>query len=1005
MDTKLKKFNLSALFKFIAVVLCIVCIWGAASQAVSSLVLCDKRNLEGANFVDALYSSHTNGEVWKTETFKREYSRYMSRVAYIISTFGEGDKKAYETKINNLSAKDSETFNRVKENLVTDVTQEEGFFNFLVALRSGDIVDCGYVKAEDNLNMDNYFSEYDLEEADMDYGWLKSESFNIRKNDIPLTQEVLKLKEKTKADGVVFLGSSAGIYSDDYDELEDSIFDDYPAGYYLFKINEDVLRTHLIKYGIVDFAYPTYEEFRKDYESELQYLNEIYPSGRYFVRDVLGNTFTNIKTLGKKSTQDDIVAAFEKLGFYAVQNYSNTMYLPDGRHYTDYSLLSYLENEIFDEGHVEYYDRTQIVIHTTMMPTTAMPDTTAVPQATTVPETTRVDVTQEVTSVSVALPTKETTQNNYNGKSPFVVLTESASDMQIYVGVDFESSSFIKGECNFAKVNNKIILARDIAKDAVMFCGGFMLLFLCLFIFLVLMSGRRFGDSENVYMFRLDKMFTDFRILLDCGVGFLTFMLIIWILDEFFGNGNVNEIVILALGAVCGALGAVVLDLVLFISRHIKNKTLFKNIFLVWLIRKFAEKSGKVIKTNNKLLVLLLVFFVPVNVFIGFFISGFCDNEYELLLCMTVLATYDIITAIILFKEKKWLQHIKEKNWLQPVKEKLQYVRGFEKETVIKGAIVLGVNIILGLCATIEIVNSETLFYTFLLIAFDVFVCIQLVRFIAGVKKIFSAVNELKEGNYDVQINLFAIPSALREPANKLMSLRDGLKIAVDEAVKQEQTKTELITNVSHDLKTPLTSIINYVELLKKCDISDEDAKEYLDILGEKSDRLKKLIEDLVEASKASTGNLKVEFMQVSLNEITSQIIGEYSDEFDKHNLSLITSFPEENIVVQADSKMLYRVLENLMGNVSKYAMENTRVYLNVEKRGGKGIISVKNISGSPLNITAEQLKERFVRGDESRTTEGSGLGLSIAESLCELMGGKLNIQINGDLFVAEVVI
>lgn len=288
---------------------------------------------------------------------------------------------------------------------------------------------------------------------------------------------------------------------------------------------------------------------------------------------------------------------------------------------------------------------------------------------------------------------------------------------------------------------------------------------------------------------------------------------------------------------------------------------------------------------------------------------------------------------------------------------------------------------------------------------FDLFVLIRGLKFVGGTERVFGVIEEYKKGNIDERVNLNGLPQYLITPAENLHGVGEGLKIAVDEAVRQEQTKTELITNISHDLKTPLTSIINYVELLKNCNITDETAISYLDILSEKSDKLKTLIIDLVEASKAATGNVTVEFVEVSLNELLGQIIGEFSETFENKKLEIVSSFDENDVIVKADSKLLYRVLENLFVNISKYSLENTRVYVEVKKEGEKGVIILKNISAAPLNISPEELKGRFVRGDQSRSTEGNGLGLSIAENLCLCQGASLELEIVGDLFSAKVVL
>ena len=243
----------------------------------------------------------------------------------------------------------------------------------------------------------------------------------------------------------------------------------------------------------------------------------------------------------------------------------------------------------------------------------------------------------------------------------------------------------------------------------------------------------------------------------------------------------------------------------------------------------------------------------------------------------------------------------------------------------------------------------------------------------------------------------------LRAHAEALNDLGSAINTAVEERLRSERMKAELITNVSHDLKTPLTSIINYVDLLKKEDIQEEKAREYLEVLDRKSQRLKKLTEDLVEASKASTGTLAVNAERLGVVQLVEQALGEYSAKFDSAGLTLVSTLPPEEVYVRADGRHLWRILDNLMGNCVKYALQGTRVYLDVVKWDGNVIFSLKNISANQLNLPAEELLERFVRGDESRTTDGSGLGLSIARSLTELQGGTFRLSIDGDLFKAAV--
>ena len=215
--------------------------------------------------------------------------------------------------------------------------------------------------------------------------------------------------------------------------------------------------------------------------------------------------------------------------------------------------------------------------------------------------------------------------------------------------------------------------------------------------------------------------------------------------------------------------------------------------------------------------------------------------------------------------------------------------------------------------------------------------------------------------------------------------------------------KTELITNVSHDIKTPLTSIINYIDLLKRENPEDPKIRGYLEVLENKAQRLKVLTEDVVEASKASTGNITLEMTELNFVELINQVIGEFEEKFEERNLQMVVHFDEEEAIICADGRRLWRVLENVFGNVSKYAMENTRVYVDMNVNRPNVRLSLKNISAQPLNITADELTERFIRGDVSRNTEGSGLGLSIAKDLVQLQGGTFNLYLDGDLFKVTI--
>ena len=235
--------------------------------------------------------------------------------------------------------------------------------------------------------------------------------------------------------------------------------------------------------------------------------------------------------------------------------------------------------------------------------------------------------------------------------------------------------------------------------------------------------------------------------------------------------------------------------------------------------------------------------------------------------------------------------------------------------------------------------------------------------------------------------------------AHSVNSIGMGIDKAVDQNVKNERMKTDLITNVSHDIKTPLTSIINYVHLLNQEELENEKAQGYVKILEEKSNRLKILVDDLVEASKLSSGTIKLTKTKINLTELIRQSLGEYEEKFEDKKLNIVTNFPEDEVYIFADGRKMWRLLENLYGNIYKYALANTRVYIDANIVGSKVRVEVKNISESQLNFNSDQLTERFIRGDVSRSTEGSGLGLSIAQSIVENHGGTFDIILDGDLF------
>lgn len=287
----------------------------------------------------------------------------------------------------------------------------------------------------------------------------------------------------------------------------------------------------------------------------------------------------------------------------------------------------------------------------------------------------------------------------------------------------------------------------------------------------------------------------------------------------------------------------------------------------------------------------------------------------------------------------------------------------------------------------------------FLLLAFWIAGFYIIRKYVRQQDEIKEALEKIYQGDNTIYLDTNQLQGILKEMAVYINDIAGGFSNAIEESLKSERLKTELITNVSHDIKTPLTSIINYVDLLKKEDLQDEKIKEYVEILDRKSQRLKKLTEDLVEASKVSSGNVQLNIELINLKELLNQSIGEFRDRFEEKKLQIETNLPKEEIKIKADNRYLYRVIENLFSNVTKYALDHSRVYIDMTKEKNKIIISIKNISKDKLNISSEELMQRFVRGDKSRYTEGSGLGLSIAKSLTELQGGKFDIHIDGDLF------
>ena len=321
-----------------------------------------------------------------------------------------------------------------------------------------------------------------------------------------------------------------------------------------------------------------------------------------------------------------------------------------------------------------------------------------------------------------------------------------------------------------------------------------------------------------------------------------------------------------------------------------------------------------------------------------------------------------------------------------------------------KGILVYAAVVLVNFFGTLFTWLSGSVFIFLLVIVLDAAGLYFVIRTVRQLKTLQTAGRKLAAGDLTYTVDTEKMYPVLKEHGDDLNAVSVGMNRAVNERMKSERFKTELITNVSHDLKTPLTSIVSYVDLLKKEPIESESALEYIDVLDRQSQKLKKLTADLVDASKASSGALPVNLEKLDLGELLRQSAGEYTEKFAAAGIAPVLLVPERETCVTADGRLLWRVLDNLLGNAVKYAQSGTRLYLELVQNETETVLTLKNISREPLNIPAEELMERFVRGDGSRHTDGSGLGLSIAKSLMELMGGKLVLALDGDLFKAALV-
>jgi len=346
----------------------------------------------------------------------------------------------------------------------------------------------------------------------------------------------------------------------------------------------------------------------------------------------------------------------------------------------------------------------------------------------------------------------------------------------------------------------------------------------------------------------------------------------------------------------------------------------------------------------------------------------------------------------------------------------LSFVRRIKSNTFISNSMIAGIfrcfkaGISLGKMTTLVIIKFagyiiiNILLHSYIFIFFfNVYVLYLLLNSCIGRTKILAGTKKISSGSIEFKIDTRDLKGEYLILAEEINNIGEGLHHAVEKSVKDERLKTDLITNVSHDIKTPLTSIINYVDLLKRENIEDERINGYIKVLDNKSQRLKTLTEDLVEASKISSGNIVLEFVNINFNELVLQTNGEFDNKFKEKNLEVIANFPEHPIIISGDGRRIWRILENLYNNICKYAMENTRVYIDLIVSNYDMLFIIKNISKYPLNIDSSKLTERFIRGDVSRNTEGSGLGLSIAKNLTELQKGQFEIYLDGDLFKVTI--
>ena len=435
------------------------------------------------------------------------------------------------------------------------------------------------------------------------------------------------------------------------------------------------------------------------------------------------------------------------------------------------------------------------------------------------------------------------------------------------------------------------------------------------------------------------------------------------------------------------------------------------------------EDSTININTFDRIPIEIIAFCAMLIGCMPFILLEFAENDYNAINSIAITAYFviyicTVITMTTVIKRIKAKQLLKTSItgkvlvWCLQICKKIVKKMNeiwntitYSPNTTAKVIITTGLTV-LGWLLIIAISGNRPMF-PIIMIGLIGFALYKIIKIFKDYLQIEKKLKDVYEGNTQSELDEKSVENVFKNSVIYLNDISNGFENAVQDRMKSERMKAELITNVSHDIKTPLTSIINYVDLLKQENIQDEKAREYIEILENKSQRLKRLTEDLVEASKVSTGNISLNFEKINIVELIKQATGEFEDKFKKRKLEPIINSDQNEINIMADSKYMYRIIENLYSNISKYALENSRVYVDIKMSKTEPVpnvqIEIKNISKDKLNISADELMQRFVRGDKSRTTEGSGLGISIAQNLTELQNGKFELKLDGDLFKVKL--